>query len=96
MTDIMGRTYDSEIEHMPIIRLIERHETPHGEWEEWAAGCLCGFYSRGMPGYYIPSAHQATRVYNSHLPSFSEEEEDDPETPEEALERWASAFMEVS
>lgn len=63
-------------DHVPIIRMLADHRTAKGGWQEWAAGCICGFYERGIPGkWYIPGEASALRIYNSHLPVAPEEDE---------------------
>lgn len=83
--DRFQRTTESE-DHIPIINKIASHVTESGlgGWEEWSAGCVCGFFDKGTPGkWYIPSKEAAQRVYNLHYTEICgglitpvEEEED--------------------
>lgn len=91
---ITGRDIPQDAEHIPIIQQRAFNETEHGGWEEWSAGCICGWYKTTTSTRYIPSRQSAERLYNAHLPSFLEEEPEEIETPEEALLRWSSNFME--
>ena len=91
---ITGVQIDPDAEHMPVINQRASHETLHGGWQEWSAGCICGWYRSTTATHYIPSRQSAERLYNAHLPSFTIEEAEEIETPEEALERWAGSFME--
>lgn len=91
---ITGAPIDPDAEHMPIIVHVRFNETEHGGWNEWSAGCICGWYRSTTSTRYIPSRNSAESLYKAHLPSFSEQSEQEIETAEEALERWASSFME--
>lgn len=90
---ITGKPDIQESDHCPIIRHLKFNETPHGGWDEWSVACICGeLYKTTSRGWYIPSQAQAERIYNRHI-GQNFEPVDEPETPEEALERWA-AFLE--
>ena len=91
---ITGETPSPDTEHTPMIKLVRTNLTQHGQWQEWSVGCICGFYKTTTSTHYIPSRESAERLYNLHLPSFTIEEAEETETPEEARERWASTFLE--
>jgi hypothetical protein len=56
-------------DHYPIIKHLARHETLHGEWNEWAVGCICGgLYKTTVPDrWFIPSKQTCERIYKRHL-----------------------------
>lgn len=66
---------------MPILKHYDTGWVGPWPYHMWSAGCICGFYTKGSPGY-IPSEGSALRIYNSHLPQTELSDEEEPEIPE--------------
>lgn len=68
LTQIFSSSSANADDHFPIIRHLARHDTLHGGWNEWSAGCICGWLDSGVPGrWFIPSKQSAESLYNAHL-----------------------------
>lgn len=53
-------------DHLFIPRHIARYDTEYGGWDEWAAGCICGWYIKSDSRWYIPAEVSALRLWKSH------------------------------
>lgn len=68
LSQVVSQPYSSDPEdHLFISKHLERIDVGVGGYDKWAAGCICGFYTKGSPGRYIPSEGSARAIWNDHL-----------------------------